>query len=356
MFTDDDNSWEENDDELTSEAVSRFEDMLENQRPTYFDAEEFEMIIDYYMQNNNLKRSRQAVDLALAQHPDDINLKIKNARQFLVENDPKKAFDLLDQLEINDEEPDYYLTLGSCYAALGKHQKAIDTYTAALSYFDEDEKGELYHAIGFEYQNLGALNKAIEYYKKSLNVDAEDLQNNNSIIDLINCFILTDRVEEGIAYFNQRIEENPQEAESWSALGDLYRRTDRLEEAIEMYEYVLAIDPTHLWANMHLANSYYDLNRFQEAIDSLNEALAHDVETSMIHASLGDCYYRQENYIDAKNEYNSALAINEHLTEAWSGLGYIYSDTGDSHKAIKFFERAYQLEPTWAVSTRPSAT
>ena len=165
MFTDDDNSWEENDDELTSEAVSRFEDMLENQRPTYFDAEEFEMIIDYYMQNNNLKRSRQAVDLALAQHPDDINLKIKNARQFLVENDPKKAFDLLDQMEVNDEEPDYYLTLGSCYAALGKHQKAIDTYTAALSYFDEDEKGELYHAIGFEYQNLGALNKAIEYYK-----------------------------------------------------------------------------------------------------------------------------------------------------------------------------------------------
>ena len=62
-------------------------------------------------------------------------------------------------------------------------------------------------------------------------------------------------------------------------------------------------------------------------------------------AALGDCYYRQENYIDAKNEYNSALAINEHLTEAWSGLGYIYSDTGDSHKAIKFFERAYQLEP-----------
>ena len=102
MFTDDDNSWEEeNDDDLTNEAVTRFEDMLENQRPAYFDAEEFELIIDYYMQNNNLRRSRQAVDLALAQHPDDVNLRIKNARQFLVENDPKKAFDLLDQIEIN---------------------------------------------------------------------------------------------------------------------------------------------------------------------------------------------------------------------------------------------------------------
>ena len=65
----------------------------------------------------------------------------------------------------------------------------------------------------------------------------------------------------------------------------------------------------------------------------------------MIHASLGDCHYRLENYIDARNEYNKALAINEYLTEAWSGLGYVYSDTGDSHNAIKFFEKAYRLEP-----------
>ena len=305
MFTDDDHSWEddENDDDLTNEAVNRFEDMLENQRSAYFDAEEFELIIDYYIQNNNLKRSRQAVDLALAQHPDDVNLIIKNARQFLVENDPKKAMDLLDQIEPNDEEPDYYLTLGSCYSALGKHQKAIDVYNKALSYFDEDEKEDLYQAIGFEYQCLGFFTKAIEFYKKS-----------HSFIDLINCFFSTGKTQEGIAYFNQLIEENPQEVEAWSALGDIYRRTDRLEDAAEMYEYVLAIDPTHLWANMHLANSYYDLNRFQEAIDSLNEALAHGVETSMIHASLGDCYYRLEKYIDAKNEYNNAIAINEYLT------------------------------------------
>ena len=344
MFEDE--SWdEENDDELTNEAVTRFEDMLESQRTTYFDAEEFELIIDYYMQKNDLKRSREAVDLALAQHPDDPVLRIKNAKQFLVENNPRTALDLLDQIEPNCDDPDYFLTLGSCYAALGKHQKAIDTYTTALSYFEEDEKSELYHAIGFEYQCLNAIPKAIEFYKKSLDVETDDIQGCSSSVDLINCYISSGMVNEGILYFNQRIEENPHEAESWSALGDLYRRTDQLEEAIEMYEYVLAIDPTHLWANMHLANSYYDLNRFQEAIDSLNEALNHGMETSMIHASLGDCYYRQEKYIDAKNEYNKAIAINEYLTEAWSGLGYIYSDTGDSRKAIKFFEKAYQLEP-----------
>ena len=323
MIYDDENWDDENDDDMTNEAVSRFEDMLENQHPAYFDAEEFELIIDYYMQNNDLKRSREAVDLAVAQHPDDVNLIIKNARQFLIENNPTQAFQLLDQIEPQCDEPDYFLTLGSCYAALGKHQKAIDTYTMALSYFDDDEKSELYHAIGYEYQSLDIHNKAIEFYKKSLDCAPDELTTRNAFTDLINCYTSSGHSEEGIAYFNQRLESNPHETESWSALGDIYRRLDRLEDAIEMYEYVLAIDPTHLWANMHIANSYYDLNRFQEAIDSLNEALAHNVETSMIHASLGDCYYRLNRFIDAKQEYNKALTINEFLTEAWSGLGYV---------------------------------
>ena len=65
----------------------------------------------------------------------------------------------------------------------------------------------------------------------------------------------------------------------------------------------------------------------------------------MIHASLGDCHYRKGEFIDAKNEYNQALKRNEYLTEAWSGLGYVYSDTGNSAKAIRFFEKAYRLEP-----------
>ena len=344
MFTDDENPWEEEDD-ITNEAVARFEDMLANHRPVYFDAEEFELIIDFYMQHDDLKRSREAVDLAIAQHPDDINLRIKNARQYLVENKPETALKLLDQTEINTEEPDYYLTLGSCYAALGYSQAAIRTYIKALSYFDEDERGELYHAIGSEYQKNLNFTEAIDYFRKSLESASDPMLFQSTFAELTNCFVNSGQIQEGIEYYNQRIEKNPYEAESWSALGDIYRRAAQLEQAIDMYEYVLAIDPTHLWANMNLANAYYDLNRFQEAIDSLNEALEHHLETSMIHASLGDCHYRLGHFIDAVNEYNKALKLNEYLTEAWSGLGYVYSDTGDSKKAIRYFEKAHELEP-----------
>lgn len=344
MFPNDD-AYKEEDDDLTQEAVSRFEDMLAHRRSQYFDAEEFELIIDYYMQRDDLRRSRQAVDLAVEQHPDDSILRVKYARQYLVENRPEKALQLLKETDFDRDDPDYYLTLGSCYAALGQPQTAIDTYMKALPYFEEDEKSELYHAIGFAYQDLYDYRKAIPYFKKSLDTATDPVFFGNTMAELSNCYVDGNAIDEGIRYLNERIERDPHEVEAWSALGDIYRLTDQLEQAIDMYEFALAIDPTHFWSNLHLSNAYYDLNRFQEAVDSLHEALSHQVDTPMIRTSLGDCHYRMGQFIDAKNEYLTALQGDERLADAWSGLGYIYSDTGDSTRAVKCFQKAYSLEP-----------
>ena len=344
MLNDDNNSWEEEDD-LTKEAVSRFEEMLEDRRTRYFDAEEFELIIDYYVQHDDLKRSRQAVDLAVEQHPLDNSIRIKNARQYLVENNPRKAFKLLETAEDSHDDPDYYLTLGGCYAALGKPRTAIDVYLKALPYFEEEEKSDLYHAIGFSYQELKEYHNAIPYYKKSLDTTTDPEYFNVTMYELTECFVDSGTYEDGIEYLNQRIENNPNEADSWAALGDIYRLTDRLEKAIDMYEFALAIDPTLLLANIDLANVYYDLNRFNEAIDSLQEALSHNVESAVLHTSMGDCHIKLQHYIDAKNEYDKALKIDDKLAEAWCGLGYVHSDTGNSQQALSCFQKAYSLEP-----------
>ena len=60
-------------------------------------------------------------------------LKIKEARQYLLENQAEKAFEILQQVEHDDDEtPDYFLVLGSCLAALGQSQEALENYFNAL--------------------------------------------------------------------------------------------------------------------------------------------------------------------------------------------------------------------------------
>lgn len=333
--------YEEYEEEM-KKALTRFEDMLETGETDYFDSEELEYIIDEYIQKGDLKKSRRAIDLAMAQHPENNMLKIKEARQLLLENHPQDAFELMQHIERDEEDPDYFLTLGSCLAALGKSEEAIDNYLTALPYFDEDEKFDLYNAIAFEYNSLREYDLALEFYKKALPFADEP---DTLYHEIRCCFLCADRKDDALAFFQGLVDENPLNSKAWSNIGDIYRMSFQYEESIDPYEFALSIDPEDLWANMHLSDIYYELGRYQEAIDTLNEALRHGVETSMIRSSLGDCYYRLNDLESAAENFQKAIDINPIQGAGWAGMGYIYSDHGDSKQAIRHFKKAYDLEP-----------
>lgn len=322
-------------------AMTRFEDMLKNGTTDYFDSEEMEYIIDEYISFGDLKKSRQAIDLAIAQHPESNRLRIKEARQLLLENHPQDAFEMIQRIERDDETPDYFLTMGSCLAALGKSEDAIDCYLTALPYFDEDEKYDLYNAIAFEYNNLEEYDLALEFYKKAVPY-AEDVEALYHDIRL--CYNSSQRDDDALAYFHSLVDENPHDSKAWVNIGIIYRTNEQLEEAIDPYEYALSIDPTDLCANIQLSDIYYDLGRYREAIDTLNEAIRHGVETSIIWASMGDCYYRLDDFDNAKANFLKAIDSNPGQPEGWAGIGYLLSDSGHSLQAIKYFKKAYELD------------
>ncbi|MFM9075512.1 MAG: hypothetical protein ACKORJ_08120, partial [Bacteroidota bacterium] len=51
------------------ELVKRYEAMLRNKERTFFDLDEFETIIDHYIEANKNKRALTAVELAVEQYP-----------------------------------------------------------------------------------------------------------------------------------------------------------------------------------------------------------------------------------------------------------------------------------------------
>ncbi len=325
-------------------AIERYEDMMKTHDSVYFDSEEFEYIIDHYTQNNELKRSRQAVELAMIQHPESNMLKIKCARQYLLENNAQRAFDIMQHVEraYDDNNPDYFLTLGSCLAALGKSEEALENYFNALPYFDEDEKFELYNAIAYEYQHMRQFDLALEFYNKAMPLSDDK----DTLFHEIRCCYLNDgRKEEALAYFQALVDKDPYNGKAWANIGDVYRIMGQYEEAVDPYEYALSIDPEDLWTNMHLADIYYDLGRYKEAIDTLEEALRNGVESSMIHTTIGDCLYRLNDLQSAEDHFSKALEINPMLGAGYAGLGYIFSDRGQNRKAIKYFEKAIEYEP-----------
>ena len=63
-------------------SLKRFEDMISSGTQQFFDADELEEIIDYYMQWFNLELAKKALDFALDHYPYSSSLKIKLAQFF----------------------------------------------------------------------------------------------------------------------------------------------------------------------------------------------------------------------------------------------------------------------------------
>ena len=81
MF-DDDNFLD--DDMDVKELVNRFEEMVKQHQSCYFDADELNVILEHYLQQNNIKKANLAADIAVKYHPNNPIINIIKAKQLLV--------------------------------------------------------------------------------------------------------------------------------------------------------------------------------------------------------------------------------------------------------------------------------
>ena len=347
MFEDDDIEDYYEDEQDRQAAIERYETMLKTRGSAYFDSEEFGYIIDHYVEKNQLRQSRKALELALQQHPESSMLKVKEARQYLLEGQADNAFQILQHLERDeDDEPDYFLVLGSCLAVLGESKSAIESYFNALPYFDEDEKFDLYNAIAFEYQRMQKYDLALDFYQRALSLATdENNERGNLYQDIRSCFLDQNRRDDAIAYFQCLVDRNPHDSDAWANIGECYQQSEDFAQSIDPFEFALAINPFDIVTNVHLADTYFDLGRYQEAVDTLNEALRQGVEHSAIHSALGESYLELHDIQNAEANFKKAIELTEENGIAWDGLGHVHFSREDFKTALKYFEKAAQLQP-----------
>src|SRR5690625_3841417 len=94
-------------DEYNNFSIKRFESMLKTNRILFFDSEEFEDIIHYYLENGKMALAKKAARMGLDQHPGATNLKLFQIEMYIFENKLEQAEELLDtsyDLEPNNHE------------------------------------------------------------------------------------------------------------------------------------------------------------------------------------------------------------------------------------------------------------
>ena len=81
-----------------SNSISKFESMLKSNKFLFFDVDEFESIIIYYLESGNISLSNKALKMALKQYPNNSSILLLKVEALIVDNKIKEAQKLIDQL------------------------------------------------------------------------------------------------------------------------------------------------------------------------------------------------------------------------------------------------------------------
>lgn len=122
-----------------NELVEKFEKMVENNEEFYFETEEFEEIIIYYLEIGDISYAEMATNYALKIHPNSIELKTKKFEVLLELENYTQAKELMEELkESSMENTDFLVCCAKYYSNLGNPRRAIEYCEKALELEEEE--------------------------------------------------------------------------------------------------------------------------------------------------------------------------------------------------------------------------
>jgi len=119
--------------------LRKYQDMRRGVQSIFFDVEEFEQIIDYYLDDFQYDEAREAANLGEKQHPSSLEIKYKFVHIFIEQGNAKKALALLEDIPVWDEgNPERYFLKGTAYCLIGKLKDAERNFDRALELSGEE--------------------------------------------------------------------------------------------------------------------------------------------------------------------------------------------------------------------------
>ena len=322
-----------------NELAKKFEEMIENNEEFYFDTEELEDIIIYYLELGDISYAELAVNFGLKLHPNSLEIKTKKLEVLLELEDYNQARLLIEELKTSCmEDTDFLVCSAKYYSNLGNPRKAIEYCENALKL--EEEENFLHNFIGDEYVNLGDPFNALKHYRKALSFDAQD---EYAFENCLLCMYDLKKHEEALEFLNSYLDDFPFSETAWFELGQFYFNRKNYEEAIKSFDYLLAINSSSVGVYANKAACYEALKNWEEAIKVYEEMLELEYTKAYTFYKIGLCYREMKKPVPALNNFQKALIEDPQFYSAMMEQSFIYEEMGSLKEALHFAKEATAL-------------
>ena len=320
--------------------LSKFEMMLKTNSVYFFDSNEFEEIILFYVDTGKLSLAKKAMQLGLSQHPSSVALKLIKVELLVLDDKLEEAEKILDKLvEIEPSNEDIYIQKATIYSKRGKHKKAVDSLQTALLFANDE--AEILSMIGMEYLFLEDFDTARLNFAQCLDVEFE---NYSSLYNVIYCYDMMDQHNEAILYLIKYIEKEPFSEIAWHQLGRQYYIISNYKKALEAFDYSILIDEDFIGAHLEKAKTLEELDRFVEAIAYYQKTMELDTPTSFAYLRIGKCYESLVKPQLAIDFYNKTVNEDPLLDKGWLALTDIFLKSNNYHKALFYIKKALSID------------
>jgi len=321
-------------------SIAKFEAMLREKHISFFDVDEFEDIVGYYLENGKMSKAKRALEIALSQHPDASSLKLLQAELFLLEDKLEEATDLLDELEsIEPMNAEGYVQRANLYSKLNNHPKAIELLTYATKF--SPERGYIYALIGMEHLYRDDYQRAKEFFILAIKEDAEDYA---SLQQLLYCYDMLNNTQGAMEFLNKYLDKNPYCEVAWYYLGRIYLSQEEHKKALRCFDFAIISDDTFTGAYFEKARVLEIMGDFVKAIDNYKITLTLDDPSAVVYLHIGRCYEKMRDDKRAEEYYFKATHEDPQLSKAWITLADFYYLRGKHDQALKYILKVLSFE------------
>lgn len=359
------------------QLVRQFEEMIQSGNEIYLDEESLQMLMDYYVDEQELVNAGKVAREAVRQYPYNLSFRIRHIELLLQTRELDLAMSSVEDALLIAPY-DFEVKLLKARVMIG--QKEIDEAEELLEAMkegaDNEEISQIYFLEGLIHELLEDYEEMFESLRFSLYcnpLNEESLRKIWVAAEMINAF------EESIILHNKIINEEPYSYLAWYNLGQAYSCVGNYEKALEAYEYAYLIDPKFELGYQDRGDLLFEMGRYAEALVCYNEwyqlagpdaeqlaQIAHcylklgeydkanrlfkkanrlDPYNDEVYYLLGQCHYAKEEYVSAIHQYHKAIRLENLREEYYAALGSAYCRLGEFAKSHYYYQKAEEIGP-----------
>lgn len=214
-----------------------------------------------------------------------------------------------------------------------KYKECIDTFHAVLE--TEPDNADVYNNLAVAYSCIADFEHAETYFVKALELDPQLAQ---AYINLSDLYYKAGDLASAVGTLQKGSYELQDNLAIAHLLARVYIDDQRWEDAIEELERVLDGEPENYDAYYDLGHVCFELGDYEGAISNFETVTEYRQDSELLFYSLAQAYEANNEIDKAISNYLKSIAVNDKFTLAYKKVGILFMARNDFEDAIEYFE------------------